>query len=440
MITTACRYLCLAAGALTALAASAGPQIETWRTANGAAVYFVSAPEIPMLDVRVTFAAGSARDGAQLGVASLSNGLLKAGAGDLDANAFADALGATGAALGVGALRDMAYLGLRTLADARYADPALQLLEAAMARPRLDVDAIERAKARRLIGLRHKQQSPGTIAQEAFYAALYPDHPYGASPDGTEASITALTRADISAFLGRYYVARNAIIALVGAIDKTRAVAIAEQLSGALPSGESAPPLPEVAMTAGREEHIEFASIQSHVRVGLPGMSRNDPDYFPLLVGNHALGGNSLVSLLFEEIRSKRGLSYSAYSYFVPMAQPGPFVAVMQTDRSQQDEAMQVLHQTIANFIDAGPPPAALESAKQNLMGGFPLRIDSNAKITEYIGMIGFYGLPLDYLDKFTAKVGAVTPEAVAETFRRRIKTDNLVTVIVGRSAASATP
>ena len=414
--------------------AFAVPEIESWQTTNGARVMFVAAPEIPMLDVRVVFAAGSARDDGRAGLANLTNALLDEGAGDLDADAFTNAVGQTGARLQTGALRDMAFAEVRTLIDSEYRKPALALLRQAIAEPRFDDQAIERVKARTMIALRHKKQSPGAIAEENFYASVYPRHPYGSPTDGTEESVAGLSRADVVAFHERYYVARNAVIAIVGAIDTQQAGQIAESLSTGLDAGEAAPALPEVEPPGERELRVEFPSIQSHVRVGLPGMVRGDPDYFPLLVGNHALGGNSLVSILFREIRGKRGLSYSAYSYFIPMSQPGPFVAALQTDRSQEAEAMQVLRATLAGFIEDGPPDADLQSAKQNLIGGFPLRIDSNDKIVEYIAMIGFHDLPLDYLETFAANVAAVDAQAVRDAFQRRISPERLITVIVGRS------
>ncbi len=424
---------CAALAACLLQPAFALPAIETWTTDNGARVYFVHAPEIEMIDVRLTFDGGSARDGESKGLAHITNDLLGEGAGELDADTFREALGRTGARLTTGAQRDMAYLDLRTLAAERYATPALGLLEDAIARPRFEADALERLKARAQVMFRHKQQSPGTIAEETFFAHLYADHPYASPPDGNPEAVAALTREQVVAFHRRYYVARNAVIAIVGAVDRARAEAIAARLAAAMPAGERAAALPAVAAPAAESTHVEYPSIQSHVRVGLPGMSRNDPDYFPLLVGNHALGGNSLVSLLFEEIRNKRGLSYSAYSYFQPMAEKGPFVAVLQTDRSQQDEAVAVLNQTIAAFVNDGPPAEALEAAKKNLIGGFPLRIDSNDKISEYISMIGFYDLPLDYLERFTARVAAVSADDVRDAFRRRVALDRLITVIVGR-------
>ena len=245
----------LIVGLFFVLRVQAGPVIESWATENGARVYFVNAPELAMFDVRVTFAAGSARDGDEKGVASLTNDLLKEGAGDLDANAFSAQLGATGAQLQMGALRDMAYLRLRTLADDQYAKPALALLEAAMARPRFDVDAIDRLKARAMIGFRHKQQSPATIAEETFYATVYLEHPYASSPDGNEKTVAALSRSNILAFHSQYYVARNMVIAVVGALDKTRAESIAAALSASLPDGAAAPALPGVAMTQATEKH-----------------------------------------------------------------------------------------------------------------------------------------------------------------------------------------
>ncbi len=420
---------------LPSSAALAGPDIEQWQTSNGARVYFVAAPEIPMIDTRVVFSAGSARDGAQAGVANLTNGLLNEGAGELDANAFNDQLSATGAMLGHGAERDMAFASLRTLADGAHVKRALELFVLALAKPRFDQSAIDRDKARTLVGLQHKEQSPDAIAEDVFYASLYPNHPYGSPPDGTRASVAALSQSDIRAFHQKYYVARNAVIAIVGAIDKARASAIAEQLSQALPAGERAPTLPVVALPLAENKHVDFPSIQSHVILGMPGVSRGDPDYFPLLVGNHALGGNGLVSILFDEVRDKRGLSYSVSSYFIAMAQAGPFVAELQTDRKQQDEALKVLNDTIRHFVEQGPPAGSIEAARQNLIDGFPLRVASNRQIAEYIAMIGFYDLPLDYLETFTAKVAQVTPAMVKEAFARRVPPKGLTTVVVGRAA-----
>ncbi len=415
--------------------AQAGFEVTAWTTSNGARVLFVPAPEIPMVDVRVVFAAGGARDAAQAGLARLANSLLSEGAGERDVEAYSAALGATGAIIGNGSQRDMAYVSLRTMRDARYADPALALFIDTIARPRFEASAFERAVAQTQIGLKHKEQSPEDIAEDTFFASVYGSHPYGSPPDGTPTSIGALTRTDVQKFHQRYYVAKNAVIAIVGALTRSDAETWAERISTPLPAGERAAPLPTVAPTQGATMRVDFPSIQSHIRVGLPGISRIDPDYFALVLGNHALGGNSLSSLLSREIRSKRGITYGVSSYFTPMAQAGPFLATLQTDASQEKEALAALKETIERFIADGPPADALEAARQNLIGGFPLRLASNNQVAEYIAMMGVYDLPLDYLATYVEHVAAVTPAEVKDAFRRRIVPEQMITVIVGRGA-----
>ena len=166
--------------------------------------------------------------------------------------------------------------------------------------------------------------------------------------------------------------------------------------------------------------------------MGQPGMQRGDPDYFVLYVGNHILGGSGLVSQLSEEVREKRGLSYSVYSYFSPMRRNGPFLVGAQTQNSKVQQAIDVMRATLRNYIDQGPTQDELDAAKQNITGGFPLRISSNSRIVEYLAMMGFYRLPLDYLDRFVERVNAVTREQIHEAFQRRLNLDRFVTVVVG--------
>ena len=257
--TIACQYV------------AATPTIEHWTTANGARVYFVEAPEIPIVDLRVVFAAGSARDGRIKGIANLTNALLKEGAGDLDVDAFSKKFSATGAKLSVAVARDMAYATVKTLSEPKYAEPALALFEQVLGSPRFDAASIERLKARMLVALKRKQQSPGTIAQDTFFEQVYADHPYASSPDGSEASVAAITRADILAHYDKYYVAQNAIVAIVGALGVDEAKALADDVTAGLDAGERAAALPDVVSPQSAQlEHIEFPSIQSHVRVGLP--------------------------------------------------------------------------------------------------------------------------------------------------------------------------
>jgi len=407
--------------------------IQHWTTANGARVYFVPAPDLPMVDVRVVFDAGSARDGDRPGLARLTNALLATGAGDLDADALAEGLESVGAELGNGALRDMAWVSLRTLTEPEAYRRAIELFALIVQSPRFDREDFLRERERLRVALRLDAQKPGRIAERAFYRAVYDGHPYGSPVKGTEASLKSLQRRHVLDFHERFYVARNAVVAIVGALDRRQAETLAEQVIGKLPEGGRAAPLPPVRDPGvAREERIPHDSSQAHILMGQPGMRRGDPDYFPLYVGNYVLGGGGLVSRISQEVREKRGLSYSAYSYFLPMARRGPFILGLQTRADQADEALAVLRRTLTEFVEEGPTEKEMRAAIRHITGGYPLRIDSNREILEYIAMIGFYGLPLDYLERFNERVEAVTREQVVDAFRRRVHPDRMVTVIVG--------
>ncbi len=412
----------------------AGPKIQSWHSANGARVLFVESPELPMLDIRLVFDAGSARDGDKPGVTSFTNGLLAQGAGPWDAQQIAERLEQVGAQVDTGSLRDMAWVSARTLTQSDALQLTLETLAKILAEPRFETQDIERQRQSILASLLQDEQSHGSVGKKRLYQLVFGEHPYAGDPEGTRESVESITREDIQATHRRLYVAKNAILAIVGAVDAKQAHAIAEQLTSALPAGEPVPELPPVSPLAQAVvERIPFPSTQSHLYLGQPGMRRGDPDYFSLYVGNHILGGSGLVSLLSEEVREKRGLSYSVYSYFLPMRQPGIFQLALQTKNEQAGEALQVLQQTLQRFIEEGPTEDELKAAKQNITGGFPLRISSNSKIIEYLAVIGFYALPLDYLDRFSERVEEVTREQIRDAFKRRIDPQRLVTIQVGR-------
>ena len=420
-------------GLLQATTLWAGPKIQVWETGNGAKVLFVEAPELPMVDVRVVFDAGSARDGAKPGLAKLTAGLLNEGAGKWNADQLAERLEGVGANLGTGSARDMAWVSVRTLIEPKALDTALESVAAIIAKPLFEEPDFKRVREAMQIGLRQSEQDPGSVASKAFFAEVFKGHPYASHPGGTQEALAAMNREDLVAMHKQYYVARNAVVAIVGAIDSAQAKKIAERVTVGLAEGKHAPALPQVGLPKkGWTERILFPSSQSHILAGQPGMHRGDPDYFVLYVGNHILGGSGLVSLLSEEVREKRGLSYSAYSHFRPMRRNGPFTVGAQTKNAQTREALEVIWSTLQGFITKGPTQEQLTAAKQNITGGFPLRIASNSNIVEYLGMLGFYDLPLDYLDTFVDKVSAVTVEQIRDAFQRRVHLEKFVTVVVG--------
>tara|TARA_R110001606_G_scaffold361754_3_gene514994 strand:- start:48382 stop:49686 length:1305 start_codon:yes stop_codon:yes gene_type:complete len=421
---------------LIAVSVQASPKIEHWQTSNGARVYFVAAPELAMVDIEVVFDAGSARDGDLSGTALLTNAMLNEGAAGLNTNQIAAEFENVGAQFSNSSERDMAVLSMRSLTADFALKPALATFSNVLTQPDFPVTSFERLQKQMLIGLQAEKQSPAAIAARAFYTNLYGKHPYAAMPSGDESSVNKLNIAALKAFYQQYYVAKNATVVLVGAINTEQAKDIAEHLLAGLPAGKVAAPLAQVAtLASAKTVTIKHPSSQTHIVMGQPGMSRHDPDYFALYVGNHILGGSGLVSQLSNEIREKRGLSYSVYSYFRPMRELGPYQFGLQTRNDQAKEALTVMQQTLNNFIEKGPTEAELIAAKQNITGGFALRVDSNSKIADYTAMIGFYGLPLDYLDTFNANVNAISIKQIKDAFSRRVHPDKMVTILVGGQA-----
>ncbi len=424
------RLLTVAFALFFAHSAVAGVKIEHWVSPSGARVYFVESRVLPMLDIQVDFAAGSMFDPeGKSGVAALTRATLDNGAGKLDETAIAEQLADIGANLGGGADTDRASVALRTLSAKDKREPALAILKAVLHQPLFDAAIFEREKIRTIAGLKEAMTRPDSIAGKAFWAAMYPSHPYGRQ--ATPESVAALNRDDLAAFHARYYVAANASITLVGDLSRGEAEKIAESIAAGLPQGTPAtlPAAPELA--AGNTIALAHPASQAHVYIGLPAIERGNPDFFPLLVGNYTLGGGGFVSRLMKEVRDQRGYAYSVYSYFAPMRHTGPFQIGLQTKRSQAKEAIKVTRDVLAGFLKDGPSYEELAAAKANLTGSFPLRLDSNKKILDNVANIAFYGLPLDYLDQYQARVQAVTADQIKAAFARRVVPAKLVTVTV---------
>ncbi len=424
------RLLTVAFALFFAHSALAGVKIEHWVSPSGARVYFVESRGLPILDVQVDFAAGSMFDPeGKSGLAALTRATLDNGAGKLDETAIAEQLADIGAALGGSADTDRASVALRTLAAKDKREPALAILKAVLQQPLFDAAIFEREKTRTIAALKEAMTRPDSIGGKAFWAAMYPQHPYGRQ--ATPESVAALNRDDLAAFHARYYNAANASITLVGDLSRQDAEKIAESITAGLPKGAPAtlPAAPELA--AGNTIALAHPASQAHVFIGLPAIERGNPDFFPLLVGNYTLGGGGFVSRLMKEVRDQRGYAYSVYSYFAPMRQTGPFQIGLQTKRSQARDAIKVARDVLAGFLKDGPSDEELAAAKANLTGSFPLRLDSNKKILENVANIGFYGLPLDYLDQYQARVRAVTVDEIKAAFARRVVHEKLITVTV---------
>ena len=421
--------------ALLALPALGAPPIQHWETAAGARVYFVESHDLPMLDVSVEFPAGSSRDTPQTsGLAGLTLQMLRTGAQGWSEDDISRRLADVGAQLSTSFDFDRAGYAVRTLSARAQREQALATLAALLQQPTFPVEALEREKARVIAGLREAQLKPDVIGAREFARLVYREHPYSLRPSGEPGTVANLTREELARFYARHFAASRVVVAIIGDVDRTQAEALAEQLTGGLPRAQGPlPALPAVTpLPAAVERDIAHSAAQAHVMLGGPGVRRTDPDYFPLFVGNYILGGGGFNSRLTEQVREKRGLSYSVYSQLAPYEQYGAFTIGLQTRKDQVAEALRVVRETLAGFVAEGPTAQELEGAKQHIIGGFPVRLDSNRKILEYLMVIGFYRLPLDWLERFPDRVAAVSVEQIREAFQRRIVPERLAVVVVG--------
>lgn len=412
----------------------ATPKIQHWQLKNGARVYFVESHQLPMVQITAAFDAGSARDPQEkFGLAMMTSHLLKEGASGQNADDIARGLEDVGAELGSDIGRDMATIGIRSLSEEAKLSVATKLLTQIISAPSFPERSLNRERERLLVGLQGKKQSPGDIASDLFFKLTYGDHPYAHPQEGNEKTLASINRQDLIDFHRRYYVGRNAVLAIMGDLKKSEAKALSRRLLGVLPKGEAAAPLPMAKpLDKGASEYRQFASEQSHILVGQVGMHRKDPDYFSLYLGNYILGGGGLVSRLSDEVREKNGLAYSVYSYFWPMAQDGPFIMGLQTANKHRDKALGMMNKVLTDFIQNGPTAEELAEAKSHITGGFALRIDTSRKIADYLTVIGFYRLPLDYLDRFPKRIEALTAKDIRDAFARRIHPKTMTTVVVG--------
>lgn len=414
--------------------AEAGVKIQQWQTSAGAEVYFVENHDLPIVDVSVNFAAGSARDTAEKsGVAGITKYLMTLGAAGMTDEVIANKMADVGAILGGEFDADRAAFKLRTLSSEREQTQALDVFTKILQKPDFPENVLNREKARIISGLQESATQPESISSKAFMAALYGKHPYSLDENGEVESVGKIKREDLQDFYAKYYGAKGAVIAMMGDLTREQANKIAEDIAGGMPKTADVAPIPAVELpTKPSEQRIAHPASQSHILLGYPGVKRGDPDLFPLYVGNYILGGGGFVSRLTEEVREKRGLVYSVYSYFMPMAELGPFQIGLQTKKDQADAALKLVHETLNKFLKDGVTESELKAAKANIIGGFPMRIDSNSKILDYLAMIGFYKLPLNYLDEYNKNVAKVTAAQIKEAFNRRLKPEHFVTVIVG--------
>ncbi|MDO8250037.1 MAG: pitrilysin family protein [Rhodoferax sp.] len=434
--------------------ARAAIPIEHWTQASGVQVYLVPSQAIPMVDVQIDFDAGSRRDPPdKAGLASVTarmtaKGVLAAqapGSGAqaaepaLDENALSEAWADLGASFGAGASGDRMSFSLRSLTYPDLLSKATQLAARQLGEPAFPESIWLRERETLNAAIKEANTRPATLAARAFNTAVYGQHPYGF--EMTQETLARISVADMKAVYNTLIQPCRAKVTIVGAVNRAQADGLVTQLFSRLPATTPAacPALPAVAEVAPldkpAEQRIAFDSAQAHVLIGQPGYKRDDPDYFALTVGNYILGGGGFVSRLTNEVREKRGLTYSVYSYFAPGLHAGAFTLGLQTRPDQATQAVQVSRDVVADFVAKGPLDAELKAAKDNLIGGFALRIDSNRKLLDNVANIAWNNLALDYLDTWTQQVEKVSAADIRAAFARKLQPQKMVTVVLGGAA-----
>ena len=411
--------------------ASANLNIQHWESNNEARIYFIENHDLPIVDINVDFRAGSVKDTKQKsGLASLTNHMMVLGSGGVNEEDLANQFIDLGAQLNSSFDQDKSGFSVRTLTEKR--SEAIDLLTLVLHKPNFDKDILEREKKRYIASISQSETMPGSIASKAFNKALYGEHPYGLSSSGEVETIRKISKKDLHNFYKNNYFSNELSIVIVGDISRKEAEELGNKISSGFTQSKIASPIPLVKEVKGQDIRISHPAKQAHLYYGAPIIKRGDPDFLTLYLGNYILGGGGFVSRLTQVIREDRGLAYSVYSYFMPFIEKGPFQIGVQTKKNQVDQAKKLIEKTVAEFIKDGPTSDELKRAKDFMIGGFPLKLDSNKSILEYVSMMAFYKYPLDYLDTFTKKIDKISAEEIKSAFQRRVDMSKFSTVIVG--------
>ena len=394
-----------------------------------------------MVDIEVSIDAGDRYDPAgKSGLADMAAGLMNYGVrgdkGLLNEAQIADEIADLGANIGLSVSGERAILRIRTLSRKDLRDRAVQLAASMLSAPTYDANILAREKQRTITSLLEAETKPEYVLERRFKKMVYGSYPLADTP--SVKSVSTITSADLQQFHKQFYRGDRMIVSIVGDVDSTQANEIVQTLLKRIPqSGPAIAALPEFQRSPAeplsqREAQVPFDSQQAHIAMGMTAIARNNPDYFPLLVGNYVLGGGGFVSRLMGEVREKRGLAYSVFSYFAPGKDTGIFQAGLQTKSDQGALALDVMSTTIAKFIADGPTATELIAAKANLINGYPLRIDNNRKLLDNVSSIAWNDLPLDTMEIWTKQVEAVTLEQVTAAFQKYLAMDRMKIVVLG--------
>lgn len=408
--------------------------IQEVTSPGGIKAWLVEEHSIPFTALEIRFKGGTALDApGKRGAVKLMAATLEEGAGDLDSQGFAAARDDLAAGISFDAWDDAVSVSAKFLTENR--DRAVDLLRMALIEPRFDPAAIDRVRGQMISIVESNAKDPQEIAAATFRRLAYGDHPYATSDDGTRASLQGLTRDDILAAKAATMARDRLFVSAVGDITPEDLGRLLDRLLGDLPATGAPMPPPARVDLAGGVTVVDFASPQSMVVFGQPGLRFDDPDFFAAYVLNHILGGGGFESRLMNEVREKRGLTYGIASYLVNRDLADTWQGSFASANEKVAEAVQVTRDEWARMAAGGVTDAELAEAKTYLTGSYPLRFDGNGPIADILVGMQLDGRPMDYVQKRNGYIEAVTKEDIARVARRLMTPEGLRFVVVGQPA-----
>jgi len=421
-----------------ALPVQAELQIQQVKTPGGLTAWLIEDHNIPFTALEIRFMGGTSLDPMeQRGVVNLMTSLLEEGAGPLDSQAFAEARDALAAQFSFDASQDSISVSAKFLSENR--DQAMALLRSALVTPTFDAASVERVRGQVLSNIRSDAKDPGTIAAQVFDRAAFGNHPYGEPGNGTEASVSALSRSDIEGAHKAALARDRVFVAAAGDISAADLATLLDNLLGGLPA--TGAPLPKRAelRLKGGVTVVDFPTPQSVIRFGEQGIKRDDPDFFAAYMMNEILGGGRFTARLMTEVRDKRGLTYGIGSYLVPMDHAELIAGQFSSDNTKTAKAIEIVRAEWQKMRDTGVTAAELASAKTYLTGSYPLQFDGNGPIAQILAGMQMQGLPIDYAQTRNAKIEAVTVADILRVAQRLLHPENLHFVVVGQPEGLST-
>ena len=425
---------------LTALSAQA-IDIQRWTTPQGTQILLVERHELPIVDYAVIFkGAGSAAEPVgKSDIASPLASMMLRGTAKLNEEQFAERSNDLAARMSGSSSFEYSLFNFRSLSQTDSLNATAQLFGQALSQPRFESAVLKRLQNQAILSLKQAQGYPNYITSREQTRLNYGSHPYGKGAYRSEDSIRAVQLADLRQFHRQHYAQSNAIVLLVGDINRNQANALVRQTLSGLPKQPAhRTATPPVSVKGGRTRHLPFDnSEQASISIGLPVFTYNDPDYFALLVGNYVLGGGGFDSRLMKVLRDQYGYTYGASSSLTTYEQAGPFNISFTTQRKNSQAALAAAQKVLADFVEQGPTEVELKQAQDNITGGFVLNFDSNRKLLNVLIGIGLYQRPSDWLDTYTSKVKALTTDDIRRAWQKRIVPAQMNVVVTGEQSAS---